>query len=421
MNKHWKTDRIILLAATVALLVPAAAAKADDATDLVDTAARQQDIREQTKTVAGQIDAIVGEFDANGLGGGDDVKTLRAVKGILGKLSDEQMQQVVTLLVQARDEKTSTVSTAKVADAYAGQKEIITQLRAMLVQYQRDQAMYNLSNKLNQLADRQNENLKGVVALAKQKLGTKPDGHDATDADRQDSLRTQKAEQNQIKEEVAQAAADLKSLAAQGGDDRLTAAAARSQDNKLAETAAAAANDLSNGNLLRAATGEKNARDSLRDLARLVAPPTDKATQLAQAAAKLDEQIRKQKEVVDDTAKHDHKVAALAEQKQARPGRSGRFDEKRFGRHRAGGGGSSEERPRRDAECAAVIDQQPDGPSRETRQGGVGGPSAGPRGGRPAVEPGDRRAGNAEGSGDPHDRTETAATGPGRPDDGQAD
>jgi hypothetical protein len=50
------------------------------ADDLADTANQQQDIRDQTVSVAQQIDAVVGEFDANGLGGGEDVKTLRAVK-----------------------------------------------------------------------------------------------------------------------------------------------------------------------------------------------------------------------------------------------------------------------------------------------------------------------------------------------------
>jgi hypothetical protein len=283
------------------------------ADDLTESATRQQDIRSRTQTVAAEIDSIVNEFDANGLGG-DDVKTLRAVKSVLGKLSEDQMQQVAHLLLQARDEKDPGSASSKIAEAYVGQKDIIAHLRALLIQYQRDQSAYNLAMKLSQLADRQNENLKVTVQLARQSLGI---SRDKFTGDQQDALRTQQSEQNQLKEEVQQAMADLKSLAEQGGDERLAAAAAKTQDGKLAATTASAADDLANANLLRAASGEKSARDQLRDLARQIAPPQDKPAQLQAAAAKLDDAIAQQKQIADETRKPDRKSAPVIEQKQA--------------------------------------------------------------------------------------------------------
>src|SRR4051812_18453016 len=63
---------------------------------------RQQQIRSRVQQVGEQLDAIVGEFDRNGLGDGEDVRSLRAIRSVLGELSDRDMEQVVALLRQAR-------------------------------------------------------------------------------------------------------------------------------------------------------------------------------------------------------------------------------------------------------------------------------------------------------------------------------
>src|SRR5262245_22899358 len=47
----------------------------------------QQQVRTRTQSVAGQIDGILSEFESNGIGDNEDVKTLRAVRGVLGSLS----------------------------------------------------------------------------------------------------------------------------------------------------------------------------------------------------------------------------------------------------------------------------------------------------------------------------------------------
>src|SRR5438067_9261960 len=58
---------------------------------------KQQQIRATTHRVGEQLGAIISEFERNGIGG-DDVKVLRAIRGVLGKLSEKDMEKVVQLL-----------------------------------------------------------------------------------------------------------------------------------------------------------------------------------------------------------------------------------------------------------------------------------------------------------------------------------
>src|SRR5687767_14684151 len=63
---------------------------------------RQSQIRAQTQAAAEGIQQVIADFEANGLGEGDDVKLLRALHAMLGGMTGEQMQHVISLLQQAR-------------------------------------------------------------------------------------------------------------------------------------------------------------------------------------------------------------------------------------------------------------------------------------------------------------------------------
>src|SRR4051794_30406737 len=89
---------------------------------------QQLGLRKRTGDVGEQIEAIVDEYERNGLGDGDDVRTLKAIRGVLSNLSAEEMDKVVTLLRQARVAQGDTAR-RDVATAYAQQKGIIAQLR----------------------------------------------------------------------------------------------------------------------------------------------------------------------------------------------------------------------------------------------------------------------------------------------------
>ena len=62
---------------------------------------KQQQIKTTTKRVGDQLEAIIAEFDRNGISG-EDVKVLRAIRGVLDKLSDKDMAKVLDFLQQSR-------------------------------------------------------------------------------------------------------------------------------------------------------------------------------------------------------------------------------------------------------------------------------------------------------------------------------
>src|SRR5215204_5301763 len=128
--------------------------------------ARQTQIKAQTQNVAAQLGAIIDEFRRNGLDG-QDVEVLEAIRRVLGKLSDQEMKKVIDALQEARSQADPSQSKKAFAGAVSDQKAIIAQLRALLIEYQRQQALYELSLRLAALAERENANLKTVVDLAK--------------------------------------------------------------------------------------------------------------------------------------------------------------------------------------------------------------------------------------------------------------
>src|SRR5436305_2740465 len=101
---------------------------------------KQQQIRTTTQRVADQLTAIIEEFDRNGIAG-EDVKVLQAIRGVLSQLTAKEMEKVVGFLQQARTAADPNASTRIASDAYAGQK-MITQLRQLVLEYQRQQALY---------------------------------------------------------------------------------------------------------------------------------------------------------------------------------------------------------------------------------------------------------------------------------------
>src|SRR5687767_7793441 len=68
---------------------------------LLQSELKQQQIQRTTQRVGDQLSSIIGEFERNGIAG-EDVKVLRAIRMVLGRLSEKEMTQVITLLQQAQ-------------------------------------------------------------------------------------------------------------------------------------------------------------------------------------------------------------------------------------------------------------------------------------------------------------------------------
>ena len=261
---------------------------------------KQQMIRTQTQRIGEDLGAIINEFENNGLGEGEDVKVLRAIKSVLGKLSDKEMARIIELLGAARGDDAAK-SKSRVAEAFGGQKTVVVELRQLLLEYERQQELYALSLRFAQLAARQNGNLKDAKRLVRTSQGR---NLDRFDENQKISLSVQKDEQTAIRDEslgvinkLGVLARDTDSATAERLNESLQAA----QKNKVEESLRNAVEELKGATLYRATKSEQDARNQLRELSRLVAPVRDTQEILRQAAAELERLVIEQKLTISQT------------------------------------------------------------------------------------------------------------------------
>ncbi|HSI36819.1 MAG TPA: hypothetical protein VK986_24750, partial [Tepidisphaeraceae bacterium] len=257
---------------------------------------KQQMVRAQTARLGEDLAAVIAEFESNGLGDGEDVKVLRLIRGVLGNLSDKDMARVVELLGASRGDDAGKAR-ARLAEAFGGQKNIVVQLRQLLLEYERQQQLYELSLRFSQLANRQNQNLKDAKRLVRS-LKSSSATLDRFDENQKVSLSVQKDEQAAILGETDPLVNRLKGLVAENDGptgERLTESFQQAEKGKLVPSLKNAVEELKAGSLFRAAGSQKNARDNLRELSRLVAPPREPQEILRLAAAELERVIIEQK------------------------------------------------------------------------------------------------------------------------------
>src|SRR5262245_61434224 len=84
---------------------------------------QQQHNTTTTQRVGDQLSAIISEFDRNAISG-EDVKVLRAIRGVLGTLSEQDMKLVLEYLQRSRDANDPGASAKQATEAYARQKTI---------------------------------------------------------------------------------------------------------------------------------------------------------------------------------------------------------------------------------------------------------------------------------------------------------
>jgi hypothetical protein len=273
-------------------------------TDFQQELFKQQQIKTTTKRVGDQLESVIAEFDRNGISG-EDVKVLRAIRSVLDKLSEKDMAMVLEYLQQSRSASDPAVAARNATDAFAGQKAIVVQLQQLVLEYQRQQALYEISLRLKELASRQSANMWLGVGLAKSAEGKT--SFSSFDENQKISLRYQQSEQNPLKDETAAILAKLSRLSAETTDgpaaERSKVALQQAKDGGLTPALEAAAQELKEDKLklLSAIGNEKKARDQLREIARLLILSQDTADALKQAILELDRAIDSQKKVTADT------------------------------------------------------------------------------------------------------------------------
>lgn len=304
-----------VLCLCAAVLLPSSARGA--ASDrLLQTELKQQQIQRTTQRVSEQLSAIIEEFERNGIAG-EDVRVLRAIRSVLHRLSEKEMTQVVTLLQQAQ--KADDAAAKKgVVEAYASQKGIITQLNQLILEYQRQHALYEMSIRLRGLAARQSANMRVGVWLARQTQARQLQQYNE---DEKRYLQQQEIDQIALKDELAQLMTAIEKVARETEGtptgDRPKAALAQAKSGGLFSALEDSVRDLQNGRLLSATGNEKKARDQMRDVARTLLLSKDLVDLLRAAIQETENEILRQKQVTDVTRKMERRDDARdAEDKQ---------------------------------------------------------------------------------------------------------
>ena len=265
-----------------------------------DAEQRQEQIGAQAKGLVSALDAMLGEYERNHLGG-DDAMTVKGLRAQLDQLSVDEMRTVVDLLQQARATQDRGAATQTVADAFSAQKRISVEMARILAAHSREVEAAELSKRLNELADRQARNLRDGIQLARiNQWGGN------VEAMKNAQMEAQRGEQSAIAQEVQLASVRLKKLTATPMD----AAATRdlqqvaAQLQKVEADTQSAAEQLKIGQLQPALAKEISGRDELRRIARAVAPRERGAEALRKAESELGKLIGEQTEIRSSTARH---------------------------------------------------------------------------------------------------------------------
>lgn len=274
---------------------------------LLQSELKQQQIQRTTQRVGDQLSAIIGEFDRNGIAG-EDVKVLRAIHAVLNRLSEKDMAQVVTLLQQAQKATDDNAAKKDVMEAYSGQKTITTQLKQLLLEYQRQQALYEMSIMLRGLAARQSANMRVGVWLARQ-VNQRPASQYGEDEKRY--LSQQEIDQVAIKDEVGLWLNKLEKMVQESDGtptgERPKAALGQARNGGLLAALNSSVDDLKSARLLSATGNEKKARDQMREVARTLLLSKDLVDLLRAAIQETESAIIQQKQVIELTRKMERK------------------------------------------------------------------------------------------------------------------
>ena len=125
---------------------------------------KQEQLKTTTQRVTVQLGVIIEEYERNGLAG-DDVNVLKSIRSVLGRLGDKEMEKVVQLLQLTRTATDLSASRQSGVEASSKQKFITIQLRQLLLEYKRKQALAALAGRFAALSRRQGDNLKEAVGL----------------------------------------------------------------------------------------------------------------------------------------------------------------------------------------------------------------------------------------------------------------
>jgi len=268
---------------------------------------KQQQLKATTERVGQQLDAIIDEFDRNGISG-QDVTVLGTIRNVLGTLSEQDMKLVVDYLQSARQAADPNASTKQATEAYGRQKAIIVKLKALEAEYRRQAELYEIAIRLKELASRQSANMWLGVWLDKS-TGSKPIS--SFDEGNKNNLKLQEIDQENIKDEAALVLGKLNKLSKAVRDgptaEHPKKAMEQVERGGLRPALEDAFKDLRESRVLSAIGNEQRARDQLRTISRILILSEDQLELLRQALRELEQTIDQQKLISTKTKAIDSK------------------------------------------------------------------------------------------------------------------
>ncbi len=290
------SNRLPWLAATALLLTAVSEVHASAADEARASEVRQQQILADSQGIVVRLDATIEEYENNGLVG-DDLEALTALREVLGRVSQAEMEKIVDLLGRASDDQSPLSAIKTIGNAYTAQKGVLMELKTVLAAYDREQEATVLARRLSDLADRQATNLQAGIVVAAWKKPKKGED-DPSSA----SLEAQTSEQKAIAGELELLRDRMRTFVADPVDQKVAARfnQALAEMEKIVPSADRAAAALEEDQLDAAIGIEKQARDAMRRLARTLAPGDD-AEALAAAREQLQRMVEEQEDIVAAT------------------------------------------------------------------------------------------------------------------------
>ncbi|MGF1485052.1 MAG: hypothetical protein ACFBZ8_11885 [Opitutales bacterium] len=275
---------------------PTSTALGNDREAVEDSQLIQESLRQRTQEIIRQLDAIILEYERNGITGAD-LEELRQTRQLLAENSIEAMREVVRRLERAQYARSNSVALAFLVRAFEGQQGILNDFRDLLDLYnqKRDTALVPVI--LLELAERQRGNLDSAINLARTVRPKR-----ALSEFERASIDAQYEEQRDIGQQFNFIVSTMEILAS-GNDPEVAplyrAALLRMQQAQTVGVLAQALQALGDEQVFSAVSLEKKAHEQLLALARFLTPPRPVSEQLRDLAARVRALIQGQTEVRD--------------------------------------------------------------------------------------------------------------------------
>ena len=293
----------VLLCASIWFVSAKAEETRQVAVAINDQSLRQKEIQIETERTARGINSVLRMLSYHNVDKATENKLLKDTADTLSKLSRDDMAGVLKLLdaaVKAPDDKTSDDQQRK---AYAKHREIVDQLKLLLLKYDLISTLDLAAERMEKAAKAQNElritSTAGQVQLQAGGRGFQPRrfvvDNFQEEADSQFDL-------NRDIENIFVQLAVLEKRLNPEQQDRLRKADAHVRGRKIGETARQSHNFLKQNNANLAAPNQEKVARELLELAFALRTPRDPLEVLREARTRLDKTIQEHEDVKTATA-----------------------------------------------------------------------------------------------------------------------